>query len=89
MNDRPPPITGKYSWLLQWVALALAVVIAYFAAKGHTVARVFLGFGLAAIFMPVATRWTTRPADRSQLVGTGAVLLGVGFAAIGIYLLAR
>ncbi|MEA2477820.1 MAG: hypothetical protein QOC87_2019 [Actinomycetota bacterium] len=89
MGDRPPPITGRYAWLLQWVGLAIAIIAAYVIGRGHTVAQIFLGIGLAAILVPLATRWTTRPSDRSQLVGTGAVLLGTGFVGIGIYLLAR
>ncbi|MFN2594842.1 MAG: hypothetical protein ABR579_08150 [Actinomycetota bacterium] len=89
MNDRPPPITGRHAWLLQWVALAVAVVAAYVIGGGHPVAQIFLGIGLAAILVPLATRWTTRTADRSQLLGTGGVVLGLGFTAIGLYLLLR
>lgn len=87
--SEPPPVQGKNAWLLQPIAFVIAVVIAYVLGRGHIVAEIFLGIGLAAILLPLASRWTTRPADRSQLVGTGAVLLGLGFVGIGVYLLLR
>lgn len=85
----PPPVQGRNAWLLQPLAIAIAVALAYAVGRGHTAAEIFLGIGFAAILLPLAARWTTRPADRSQLLGTGSVLLGIGFVAIGVYLILR
>lgn len=88
MEATPPRIDPKYAIWMRLGGLALAYGVYRLAGDVRLSAGIFMGFGLLLIDYAVVTYLTTRRDERSGLLQTGQVILGIALVALGLIQLA-
>ena len=84
MEATPPRIDPKYAIWMRLGALALAYVVYRLVGDVHLSAGIFMGVGLLLIDYAAVTYLTTRRDERSGLLQTGQVILGIGLVGVGL-----
>lgn len=85
MEATPPRIDPKYAIWMRLGALALAYVVYRFVGDVQLSAGIFMGVGLLLVDYAVVTYLTTRRDQRSGLLQTGQVILGVVLVGLGLF----
>lgn len=84
MEATPPRIDPKYALWMRLGALALAYAVYRIVGDQHLSAGIFIGVGVLLIDYAVVTYLTTRRDERSGLLQTGQVILGLGLVGVGL-----
>lgn len=85
MEATPPRIDPKYALWLRLGALAIAYVVYRIVGEQRLSAGIFMGLGVLLIDYAVVTYLTTRRDERSGLLQTGQVILGLGLVVLGSF----
>ena len=85
MEATPPRIDPKYAIWMRLGALALAYVVYRLVGDVRLSAGIFMGIGLLLIDYAAVTYLTTRRDERSGLLQTGQVILGIGLVGLGLF----
>lgn len=85
MEATPPRIDPKYAIWMRLGALALAYVVYRLVGDVRLSAGIFMGVGLLLIDYAAVTYLTTRRDERSGLLQTGQVILGIGLVGLGLF----
>lgn len=84
MEATPPRIDPKYALWMRLGALVLAYVVYRLVGDVRLSAGIFMGLGLLLIDYAAITYLTTRRDERSGLLQTGQVILGLGLVGLGL-----
>lgn len=83
MEATPPRIDPKYALGMRLGALAIAYLVYRFVGDQRLSAGIFMGLGVLLIAYSGVTYLTTRRDERSGLLQTGQVILGIGLVGLG------
>jgi len=87
MEATPPRIDPKHAIWMRLGALALAYGVYRLVGDVRLSAGISMGIGLLLVDYAAVTYLTTRRDERSGLLQTGQVILGVGLVGVGLVLL--
>lgn len=84
MEATPPRIDPKYSLWMRLGALAIAYAAYRLVGDVKLSAGIFMGIGLLLVDYAAVTYLTTRRDERSGLLQTGQVILGIALVGLGL-----
>ena len=84
-SQRAPALDRKQAMILRFVAIGIAYGLYRLFSEGGLVTGILVGVGVLLVEYASITRWSTRSGDRSELMLTGQTILGVVFAALGVF----
>ena len=86
-KEEKPPIEEKHRIPLRVAAIVASYALYFYISREQTPPAVFIGLGTLLVLFALIDRWTLWRRDRSGLMQVGMTVLGLGLAALGLYLL--
>ncbi|HEX2294563.1 MAG TPA: hypothetical protein VHN37_04570 [Actinomycetota bacterium] len=87
--NRPPRIDERYRMFLRIVAVLVGYGAYLLLEREKLVAGILVGAGIVALGFATVDRLTLWSHDRSPMMLTATTLLGIGLAAVGLFLYLR